>query len=95
MLYVQDPGQLSRYNDELEGQSLVPKQGLEISLFSIEFRPALGPTRSPIQWVPGDCFPGVKRPRREADHSPPFNAKVKNGGIIFHSLVSLHGVVIN
>jgi hypothetical protein len=25
-----------------------------------------------------DSFPGVKRPRREADHSPPTNAKVKN-----------------
>jgi hypothetical protein len=27
-------------------------------------------------------FPGVKRPGREADHSPPSNAEVKNGGAI-------------
>jgi hypothetical protein len=25
----------------------------------------------------GGSFPGVKRPRREADHSPPTNAEVK------------------
>jgi hypothetical protein len=32
--------------------------------------PALGSTQPPIQWVPG-----VKRPGREADHSPPTSAK--------------------
>jgi hypothetical protein len=30
----------------------------------------------PIQWVPGALFPWVKRPRREADHSPPTSAEV-------------------
>jgi hypothetical protein len=34
--------------------------------------PPLPPTKPPIQWVPG-----VKRPRREADHSPPTSAKIK------------------
>jgi hypothetical protein len=37
---------------------------------------ALGPTQPPIQWVPGALSLGVKRPGREADHSPP-NAEVK------------------
>jgi hypothetical protein len=32
---------------------------------------ALGPTQPPIQWVPGALSLGVKRPGREADHSPP------------------------
>ena len=32
-------------------------------------RPTLGPTRPPIQWVPGS-FPGVKRPQRGVDHPP-------------------------
>jgi hypothetical protein len=38
---------------------------------------ALGPTQSPIQWVPGDRSLGVKRPGREADHSPLSSAEVK------------------
>jgi hypothetical protein len=33
-------------------------------------------------------FPwGVKKPGREADHSPPPNAEVKNGPICFHGMV--------
>jgi hypothetical protein len=40
-------------------------------------RTALGPTQPPIQWVPGALSLGVKRPRREADHSPPSSAEVK------------------
>jgi hypothetical protein len=48
-----------------------------IILFYTSSRPALGPTQSPIQWVPGALSPGVKRPGREADRSPPANAEVK------------------
>jgi hypothetical protein len=40
-------------------------------------RPALGPTQPPIQWVRESLSPGVKRPGREADHSPPTSAEVK------------------
>jgi hypothetical protein len=40
-------------------------------------RPALGSTQPRIQWVPGFLFLGVKRPGREADHSPPTNTEVK------------------
>jgi hypothetical protein len=46
-------------------------------VFSTSSRPALGPTQSPIQWVPGALSPGVKRPGREADHSPATSAVVK------------------
>jgi hypothetical protein len=31
------------------------------------------PTQPRIQCVPGALSPGVKRPGREADHSPPTN----------------------
>jgi hypothetical protein len=31
----------------------------------------------PIQWVPGDLSPELKRPGREADHSPPTSPQVK------------------
>jgi len=39
---------------------------------------SLWPIQPPIQWVPGDLSPGVKLPGREADHSPPSSAGVKN-----------------
>jgi hypothetical protein len=45
-----------------------------IVLFPTASRPALGPTQPPIEWVPGALSRGVKRPGREADHSPPSNA---------------------
>jgi hypothetical protein len=40
-------------------------------------RTALGPTPPPIQWIPGAFSLGVKRLEREADHSPPSSAEVK------------------
>jgi hypothetical protein len=40
-------------------------------------RPTLGSTQHPTQWVPGTLSPRVKRPERDADHSPPTSAKVK------------------
>jgi hypothetical protein len=38
---------------------------------------SMGPTRPPIQWVPGALSPEVKQPGREVDHSPPTSAEVK------------------
>jgi hypothetical protein len=50
-------------------------------------RPALGPTKPPIRWVPGALSLGTKRPGREADHSPPSSAEVKECvELYFHSL---------
>ena len=40
-------------------------------------RPAVGPTQSPILWVPGS-FPGVKRPGRGVDNRNPSKAEDKN-----------------
>jgi hypothetical protein len=54
------------------------RRGLGIFLFTTVSRPALGPTQPPIQWVQGALSLGVKRPVREADHSPPSSAEVKN-----------------
>jgi len=47
-------------------------------IWSNLFRPALGPTQPPIQWVTGVLSLGVKRPGREANHSPPSSAEIKN-----------------
>jgi hypothetical protein len=46
-------------------------------LFFTSSRTALGPTQPPIQCLPRALSPGVKRPGREADHSPPTSAELK------------------
>jgi hypothetical protein len=42
----------------------------------------LGPLWGPPTQPPGGFSPDIKRPGREADHSPPLNTEVKNGGTI-------------
>jgi hypothetical protein len=54
------------------------RQWLAIFIFTTVSRLALGPTQLPIQWVSGALSLGVKRPGREADHSPPYSTKIKN-----------------
>jgi hypothetical protein len=49
-----------------------------INVFSIESRPVLEPTQHPMQWVSGKISTGLKRPRCEAEHSPPSSAEVSN-----------------
>jgi hypothetical protein len=61
----------------LDDRGFESQQGLGSSLFTIVTRPAPEPTQPPIQWVPGALYLGEKRPRREADHSPPSSAEVK------------------
>jgi hypothetical protein len=56
----------------------------------------LGPTQPAIQWVPGALSLEVKRPGREADHSPPSSAKVKNAWSYTSTPpIRLHGVVLS
>jgi hypothetical protein len=77
-------------------------------LFANASRPALGFTRSPIKIVLGALSPGVKRPGREADHSPPSTAGVKNAWryiptpphvflaqCLIKNRIQLHGVVLS
>jgi hypothetical protein len=42
------------------------------------FRPALGPTQPPVQWVPG-LSRGKERPERDANPSPTSSAVVVKG----------------
>jgi hypothetical protein len=57
-------------------------------------RPVFGSTQPLNQWVPGALSPEVKRPGREAAHSPPVSAKVKeNVDLYIHSPIRLYGVV--
>jgi hypothetical protein len=53
------------------------RQGPGIFLFTTVSRTDVEPIHPPIQRVPGALSLGVKQLRREADHSPPFSAKVK------------------
>jgi hypothetical protein len=70
-------------------------QGLYL-YFTAVSRPALGPTQPPMQWVQGTLSLGVKRPGREADHSPPSSADVKEWvELYFYSPVRLHGMVLS
>jgi hypothetical protein len=56
--------------------------GLGIFLFYTMSILALRPTQAPIQWIAGVLSLGVKRPRREADHSPPSSAEITMYGAI-------------
>jgi hypothetical protein len=60
------------------GAQLRKAQELGIFLFAIAFRQALGSTQPPILWISEALSTGIKRPGREADHSPQSNAEVKN-----------------
>jgi hypothetical protein len=51
-------------------------------LFATASESAMGPTQRPIQWVPRVLSLGLKRPEREAEHSPPSSADVKVRGAI-------------
>jgi hypothetical protein len=70
--------------------------GLGIFLFATASRPALGPNQPPIQWIPGALSLGVKQPRREADHSPPYSDEVRNTWS-YTSIrpIRLHGVALS
>jgi hypothetical protein len=61
----------------LDNRGFESRQELGIFLFTTASRPALWPTQPTIQCVSGARCLGVKRPGREADHSPPPSAEVK------------------
>jgi hypothetical protein len=53
------------------------QQGLGTFPFTTMSKMMLGPNQLPIQGVPEALSLGVKRPGREADHSPPSSAEVE------------------
>jgi hypothetical protein len=80
----------------LDERGFESRHGLEIFLFTTASRRSLGSTQPPIQWIPGALSLGVKRPRREADHSLPSSAEVKNAwNFTSTTPVCLHGVVLS
>jgi len=83
-------------SDTALGYRLESQRMLGIFLFTTVSRPALGPTRPPIQGVPGTLSLGVDRPGSETEHSPPSNSEVKNAWS-YTSIPSIrfHGVVLS
>jgi hypothetical protein len=71
-------GTATAYSLDGPGSGVDSRWGLEIFLFTTASRQALRPTQPPIQGVLRVLSPGVKRPGREAGHSPNFSAEVKN-----------------
>jgi hypothetical protein len=71
------------------------RQGLGIFPFVTVSRSVLGPTQPAVQWAPVAIFPRVKRLGREADHSPPSSAEVKEYMALYlHHPIRLQGVVL-
>jgi hypothetical protein len=72
------------------------RQWVRIFLFTTASRPALWSTQPRIQWVTGALSVGVKWPGREADHSLPSSAEVKNAWSYTSTPpVHLHGLVLS
>jgi hypothetical protein len=67
----------------------------QASLFSVTSRPAQGPTHSPLRWVQGAVFSGVKWQRRETDHIPPPGSEVMNGSATSPPPIRLHDMLLN
>jgi hypothetical protein len=53
-------------------------QERDFFLFVTASRPGLGPTNPLIELISGAAVPPLKRPGREANHSPSSNAEIKN-----------------
>jgi hypothetical protein len=61
----------------LDDRSSIPARGRDFS-FRYLIHTDSGPAQHPIHCIPGALSPGLKRPKRKADYSPPCSAKVKN-----------------
>lgn len=60
----------------LWNRGLIPYSRTECSLH--RFTPAVGSPQPPIQRLLGGLYPGLKRPGRQSNQSPPSSVKVKN-----------------
>jgi len=74
--------------------NLSPCRGTYYTLFRTPF--ALGPTKPPIQRVPGALSLGIKLPGRETDLSSLSTAKIKNEWSYTSApSICLHGLVLS
>jgi hypothetical protein len=91
------PSSLSTVGYVLDDRDSIPGmdyKGIFFFIFATASRPALGLTHPPIQWEPGPLTLVLKRLGREADHSLPSSAEVKNAwSYTSIPLIPLNGVV--
>jgi hypothetical protein len=74
---------------EMDGRGSIPGKTRDFTLlYSVQ-------TGSGAHQASYPMGTGVKRSKREADHSSPSSAEVKNGGAIPPSPMWLHGIVLN
>jgi hypothetical protein len=62
---------------QADSQDMIPIR-VNDCLFDMALRLTLGPTHSPLHWVPGSCSTWLMQPEHEAVFSRPANAEVKN-----------------
>jgi hypothetical protein len=104
----------TRYLNQYSKQPMGWAAGVLLLLQTCSFhsatasRPALGPNQPQNRWITRAFTPGLKRPRRELDHSPPPSAEVKDASsytstppyfftacCLLKHKTRLHGVVLN
>jgi hypothetical protein len=78
---------------ELEDRGVGVRVLVGSRIFSTSSRPALVAHPASYPVATGSPFPGVKRPRLQADHSPSTIADVKKTWI--YTSIRLYGVVLN
>jgi hypothetical protein len=85
------------YSAELRAGRLEVRVPAESGNFSLHHRVHTdsGAHEPPIQGVPGALPLEIKRPAREADHSPPSSAEVENSWSYTFTPKHLHGVVLS
>jgi hypothetical protein len=74
----------------LDGLGSAPRKG-KIFFFSTASRPALGPTWSPIQWVPGLSFP---QDMKMTSHLI-IMLRSRRAELYLHHTIDLHGIMLN
>jgi hypothetical protein len=93
ILCRQESGYFCRYSDGLDGRGSIRGTANNFLLHSVQTDSAAHPVFYPMGT--GGSFTGVKRQRREAEHSLPSRAEVKNGRAVLHSPICRHGIVLS
>jgi hypothetical protein len=80
----------------MDNRGSVPARGNDGS-FSLQHCVQTGSGAHPSSYPmgTGSSFPGIRRPGRKADHSPPSSAKIKNAWCCTTFPPSFQGVVVN